>query len=138
MEDRFSCNIRAEISGLPEILDALTMFMTERGWGEEAVSDVSLAVDEAVTNVILHGYEGVPDGVVTVRFEHMPERLTIVVEDRAPPFDPTVYIPDGIDGDISDRREGGLGIILIRNVMDEVSYRYAGGMNILTMRKNRK
>jgi anti-sigma regulatory factor (Ser/Thr protein kinase) len=61
--------------------------------------------------------------------------VEMTVEDQGVPFDPTTFEPVTNDGNISDRVPGGLGIVLIRNVMDEVTYRREGGNNILRLVK---
>jgi len=59
------------------------------------------------------------------------------VTDSAPAFDPLSLPDPELDGDIEDRKIGGLGIYLVRQVMDTISYRYENGKNILTLEKRR-
>jgi anti-sigma regulatory factor (Ser/Thr protein kinase) len=61
----------------------------------------------------------------------------IQVTDSAPAFDPLSLPDPELDGDIEDRKIGGLGIYLVRQVMDTISYRYENGKNILTLEKRR-
>jgi serine/threonine-protein kinase RsbW len=134
MKGRIEYTINAEISSLTEILDGIAILLEEQGFPFELISDVQLAADEAITNIILHGYEG-REGTIHIIAKVTGGEVEISVEDMAPPFDPTSYISHLGTEEIPDRPPGGLGIILIRNVMDEVRYQYESGKNILTMIK---
>ena len=84
-----------------------------RRLGEESLADMKLAVTEACTNSVRHGYND-GDGVVKVVYELLPDRLVVEVADDGPGFDPAGDRPVG-DG----LAEGGLGIAIIRAVSDE-------------------
>lgn len=101
----------------------------------DVLSGILLAVDEAVTNVILHGYAG-RGGPLEVEFSHPPGLLIIRLRDEAPLFDPTVVPEPDLDASLEQRAPGGLGIYLIRQAMDEVEHasRPCGG-NELTLTK---
>lgn len=88
----------------------------------EVLFDVRLAVEEVVTNVIDHGYAGVPTGPVTVRFHHDPRQIIITVEDLARPFDPSRLTPPDVAAPLEQRAIGGLGWHLVHQVMDEVRH----------------
>jgi serine/threonine-protein kinase RsbW len=102
---------------------------------------VNLAVEEVCVNVVNHAYAGGPPGPIELEFrlarEPAPARLSIVVRDRAPFFDPDQAPPPDLDADIDDRRIGGLGWFLVRETMDAVSHaaRPDGG-NVVTMVKS--
>ena len=95
--------------------------------------DLVQAVDEAVTNVILHGYRG-SDGWVEVSAERVADHIVLTVEDGAPAFDPlSVPTPD-LDVAPERRRPGGMGVHLMRQAADTIVYRpRPGGGNILTI-----
>ncbi|MEI6292250.1 MAG: ATP-binding protein [Methanomicrobiales archaeon] len=136
MKGRTDQTIPAEMSGLNEILDGIAILLEEQGFPYELISDVQLATDEAVTNAILHGYDG-KEGEVHVAAEADDQEVIIIVEDRAPAFDPVSFVSRDVSKDGDDRPIGGLGLILIRNVMDEVRYEHRDGKNIFTMVKRR-
>ena len=136
MKGRFDLTIPADISGLPAVLDGIAILLEEQGFPFDLISDVQLATDEAVTNAIVHGYDGNP-GEVRVHAEADDQEVMVTVEDRAPEFDPIRFIPRDVSKDGEDRPIGGLGIILIRNVMDEVSYHREAGTNRFSMVKRR-
>jgi anti-sigma regulatory factor (Ser/Thr protein kinase) len=136
MKGRTDQTIPADMSGLKEILDGIAILLEEQGFPLELISDVQLATDEAVVNAIIHGYAG-KEGEVRVIAEADDREVVVIVEDRAPAFDPVTFVSRDVSLDGDDRPIGGLGLILIRNVMDEVGYRRQDGKNILTMAKRR-
>lgn len=106
------------------------------GFADAVGSKIALAVDEALCNVIKHGYQRAPDGWIWMDLyvdDGESPSLTIVLEDRASQID-----PDQIRSrDLDDIRPGGLGVHIIKEIMDHVTYekRDGGGMR-LTMRKD--
>jgi anti-sigma regulatory factor (Ser/Thr protein kinase) len=105
----------------------------EHALPEELVFDLRLALEEAVTNVIRHGYGGREDGEIRVGFHVTPEAITATVEDDAPPFDPHEWPDPPLPPEGADRH--GVGVYLIKRVMDEVDYRRRGSRNLLTLTK---
>ncbi|MDO9033631.1 MAG: ATP-binding protein [Methanoregula sp.] len=136
MENSHSFTIDADILEIPKVSVALDRALRVHGFSEEEILDSQLAVEEAITNVIVHGYEQVKGKIViTCRVTHA--LAEVQIEDSAPPFNP-LSIPDpDISGDLEDRKIGGLGIFLIRQVMDDIVYRYENGKNILVMVKKK-
>ena len=113
----------------------------------EAVADIAkldvglamslnLALEEAVSNVIMYAYPPGSDGLVDVEAIIRKNELRFIISDSGVAFDPTAAPDADITLDVSERPIGGLGIFLVRNIMDEVSYtRSDDGKNILTMIK---
>ncbi|HTY14858.1 MAG TPA: ATP-binding protein [Methanoregulaceae archaeon] len=135
MPDRVEFVISPEISALTDVLDRIGNLLRQHGVCGDLISDIELAVDEAVTNSILHGYGGRETGTITLIIRIHTDRVELEIEDQGVPFDPTTFEPLVHDGDIADRVPGGLGIILIRNVMDTITYRREGERNILHLEK---
>ena len=101
----------------------------------EVIEDMILAVDEAVTNIIVHGYAGRP-GDIEVRVSLEQQDLVVRISDRAPLFDPTEVPPPDLSMPLEQRRFGGLGVHFTRQFVDEVTYCEAPeGCNELTLRK---
>ena len=125
--------IDADVDRLAEIRG----FVREQAAAAQApidcLDDLVQAVDEAATNVIKHGYRGGP-GWLDVDVTLEDGRFIVTLEDVAPPFDPTtVPAPDLAIPPLA-RKPGGMGVHLIREATDAVSYRpRPGGGNILTL-----
>ena len=97
------------------------------------MDDLVQAVDEAATNVIVHGYRGAP-GWVEVAAERVDDRIVVTVTDEAPAFDPTAVPEPDLSVPPARRRPGGMGIHLMREATDRLDHEpRPGGGNILTM-----
>ena len=97
---------------------------------------LNLALEEAVSNVIMYAYPKGSDGLVDVEAIVRKDSLEFILSDNGTPFDPTAAPEADITLDVEDRPIGGLGIFLVRNIMDEVKYtRSDDGKNILSMTK---
>ena len=102
---------------------------------ETSVYEVQMAVDEACTNIIKHAYAGV-GGTVNITCKVQDNNFVVTIRDRGKPFNPyAVPIPNLVAG-LHKRRVGGLGIYLMRTLMDDVSYKFDKKKgNKLVMRK---
>src|SRR5262249_11352503 len=96
---------------------------------------VNLALDELVTNVILYGYESAAGQQILVRVSADGSQLEATVEDGGREFDPLTHPVPDLSAPLSDRQMGGLGVHLVRSLMDKVEYRREGAKNVLTIRK---
>ena len=98
-------------------------------------SQLRLAVEEAVVNVIEHAYPFGTEGSVEVTMMSDGHRLKVVIDDTGTPFDPTIEKKVDITLSAEERQVGGLGILLVRELMDTINYEHINGHNILTLRK---
>ncbi len=90
--------------------------------GPPAAFDLKLAVDEACSNIIEHGYPGDAPGTIRIFFDAGDGQVVVAIADRGRPFDPkSVRAPD-LDSRWEDRRTGGLGWHLIQSSVDRVTY----------------
>lgn len=92
-------------------------------------------MEEAFTNVVRHGYPAEGGHEISIRLELAGGVVTFVIEDDARAFDPLQAPLNDLDAPLDERQPGGLGIHLIRTLMDEVAYQRTGGHNVLTMKK---
>jgi len=95
-----------------------------------------LAIEEAVVNVIDYAYEPNTQGSVTIKAKSNGTRLKFVIIDAGTPFDPTQKAEVDTTLSAKERPIGGLGIHLVRQIMDSVEYERMGSLNVLTLRKN--
>jgi serine/threonine-protein kinase RsbW len=99
------------------------------------VGEVVLAVDEAASNIILHGYQGQP-GFIEIVVERQGNSLLVHLYDQAPPFDPTKVSAPDLTLPLEERPVGKLGVFLITQFMDDVIYNASPqGGNQLTLVK---
>ncbi|UCC75576.1 MAG: ATP-binding protein [Anaerolineales bacterium] len=127
--------IPAELKNLAEIREFVERAATELGVDEGIVDDMVLAVDEAATNIILHGYE-LGGGMIEMEIRRDGDALQISLRDEGTPFDPTCFPEPDLHLSLEMRAPGGMGIHLIRQVVDEVNYcTTPQGRNELTLVK---
>jgi serine/threonine-protein kinase RsbW len=97
---------------------------------------IILAVDEAVSNVMEHGYAQGQDGTIEIEADSDPRRFRIVIRDQGRIFNPDTVRPPDIREHVRAGKRKGLGIFLMRRIMDEVAYRFKEGVkNELTLVK---
>lgn len=92
------------------------------GADESVCFEMKLVVDEACSNLVLHGYKGREPGPIGVSFARDGEELIVTITDRAPPFDPKDAPIPRLDAAASERRPGGLGWHMIREIVDRMDY----------------
>lgn len=128
--------VPATLEHLESLTGMVTGFLKEEGFPEKNIFEMDLAVDEACTNVIRYAYAP-GEGEVTVECTVTPDGAKVCIIDCGNPFDPLAVEAPDLSGSVEDRPIGGLGVHLIRSLMDSVTYQYTGGRNILCMTKTR-
>ena len=133
VETARTLRIDADLAALAGVRRFIRETAAGAGAPVECLEDLVQAVDEAATNVITHGYEGAP-GWLDVSAMTDGEDLIIRIEDAAPEYDPTTRPEPDLTVPPLHRRPGGMGVHLIREATDAMSYRpRPGGGNILTL-----
>ena len=108
----------------------------ERGLDSGVAMNINLALEEAVTNVIMYAYPEGEEGELRLDAVIDDDSLKFILSDKGKEFDPTAKPEPDITLDVEKRPVGGLGIHLVRKIMDSVSYKRKDGKNILTMIKH--
>jgi anti-sigma regulatory factor (Ser/Thr protein kinase) len=134
-----SIRFAAKFEFLDEIREFVGEIARKGGFGEKDVYNIQLATDEAASNIIEHAYEGIADGVLDLSCGMEADAIKIILIDYGLPFDPSqIPLPD-LKADLSDRKIGGLGIFLMRKLMDDVRYEpRPDKSNVLTMIKRKR
>ena len=126
--------IPADVARIAEVRQAVREVAEANDAHPSCLDDLVQAVDEAATNVIVHGYAGVARGDLDIAVERVGEDIVITLEDRAPAYDPTTLPEPDLSIPPEHRRPGGMGVHLMRAAMDRIEHRpRPGGGNILTM-----
>lgn len=127
---------------LPNDVQATTelgMFVDEVcenvGFDMSTTFKLNLAIEEAVVNVMSYAYPAGTKGDVDIDAEADDEQLKFVISDSGTPFDPTQKAKVDTTLSAEERGIGGLGIHLIRQIMDTINYERVDGKNVLTLRK---
>ena len=135
MESRLSLVLRNHLSELKRMSEAVSAWCQENSISSAVEFHVTLALDEIISNVIRYGWKDSGEHEFCVRLSLLDDEVTLEIEDDAPPFNPLeVPVPD-LDRPLDERPVGGLGIHLVRQVMDRLEYRWLDGKNLLVMKK---
>lgn len=127
--------VKNDISQIQGLRDKWLKFARGNNLSEEIIQDVNLALEELVSNIIIHGFEDKNEHEITVRIGIKDEKLAVEISDDAKYFNPLDHPEPEIEKPIEERDIGGLGVHIVRNIMDELDYRREHGKNILVMKK---
>ena len=119
-----------EIARLAELIEA---FGAEHGVPERAVFNLTLSLDESLTNVIEYAFPDGGEHEILVRLSLDEMALQAEVTDDGPPYDPTLRPDPDTSLSVEDRPIGGLGVYFAKRMMDRVEYRRDPGANRLTL-----
>lgn len=129
-----SITLPNDIATIPQLSEFVETFCEEMGLDMAIMMNLNLAIEEAVVNVMSYAY---PDGKgdVTVDIKVDSEKVMVTLTDSGIPFDPTQKGEVDTTLPAEERPIGGLGIHLVKQLMDKVSYQYTDHQNILTLEK---
>lgn len=120
-------------------IDRLALFIEELGedlsLNPVLVMNLNLALEEAVSNIILYAYPEKLGEEISIKASKVGDAILFIISDNGVEFDPTMLPDADITLSAEDREIGGLGIFLIRKIMDEVKYERIEGKNVLTIKK---
>ncbi len=127
----------AELEALPIFRDFLDSVCKEHGIGSEFRYDLKLAMDEACTNIITHGYAGMNPGSIMMEVQFQPSHIRLSITDFGLAFEPVETAAPDVNALLEDRVASGFGLYFIYQTMDEVEYRTTVDCNMLTLVKRR-
>jgi sigma-B regulation protein RsbU (phosphoserine phosphatase) len=130
-----SLTLPNDVQTIPQLAEFVEGVGEELGFDMEDTMGLNLALEEAVVNVMTYAYPKGTLGTVQIDAEANDQRLKLVITDQGSPFDPTAKEDADITLSVEDRPIGGLGIFLVRQLMDSINYERVNGSNVLTLRK---
>ena len=130
-----SITLTNDIEQVPQLADFVDMVCEEVGFDPSVAIQMNLAIEEAVVNVMTYAYPTGTVGNVNIEAQANDERLKFIITDSGIPFDPTAKAEVDTTLSAEDRPIGGLGIHLVRQLMDSINYERIDGKNVLTLRK---
>ena len=117
--------LKAEVNKLGKAINA----------SEKVIYELNLALEEVISNIIFYGYEDNEEHQISIEFSHKNKTLFITISDDGRPFNPLETSEPNLGCPFEERDIGGLGIFLVRNVIDELYYKCENNSNILIMKK---
>ena len=127
----------AKIEYLRELMSSVSHCAKEQGFNQKRISEIELAAEEALVNIFNYAYQGNVGDVEVICKLDPQDRLIIEILDSGVPFDMLSLGEPDTTADISERKVGGLGIFLIRKLMDDVQYQHEGTKNVLSLIVNK-
>lgn len=135
MELRFPSDTRY----LQMVRDVARRFAETSGFEAKDAQNISLAVDEAISNVIEHAYHGSKDREIEIHFDPEDDTLAIQILHDGDPLDPAKLPEFNLEQFVTERRTGGMGVYIMKKVMDRVDYVKAGpGRNMCLMVRSKR
>lgn len=137
MSGAHSLAIKADLDNLGRVRDFIESNLETSGLTKDCAGELLLAVDEAVSNIIMHGFKSAANGDIELEVKQQPEALLVHIRDNAPLFDPTRNSNPHLEISPLERdAPGGFGIYLLNHLVDKIAYRVTDdGRNELTMLK---
>ena len=133
MADELILQIKATFAEIPSASETISTWLTKRNAPADVQYFANLAIEEFVTNCIKYGYQDDREHVIEIRLQLSESELTLTVVDDGRPFNPLDAPAPDTTATLECRQPGGLGIALVRAMMDEVRYERRDGHNVLTL-----
>jgi len=125
---------KAEMPNLPLFRNFVVEVCQLLKVDDNITESFKLAIDEVCSNLILHGYKGMEAGDIRVSVMDLKNEMLITVEDKGHPFDPSFNKEPVLSDDINERKIGGLGVYIVKEMVDDFSYESINGTNCLSLK----
>lgn len=129
--------LAADIKNIPEITGFTEKYLKHISCPQHIINDFCIAADEIAANICMYAYSGGKGGNITVKYIYCrrKNRVSLIFADSGIPFDPLTAPAASVTADLSQRSIGGLGIHIVRGIMDCVGYKHIRSLNILKISK---
>ena len=114
--------VKSRTNNLSKIRNFVLSVAAEANIPSNIIDDIILAVDEACTNIIKHAYKSFPDGEISISIDFSDDKFKIIIKDFGIPFNPETIPDPDLKKFYRQHRVGGLGMYLMKSLMDEVKY----------------
>ena len=135
-ERQMKLRIANDLAELSRVAESVEEFCAGLGLPPGCAFKLNVAIEELLTNTISYGYDDSARHELAIDITREGETIVTELSDDARPFDPLNAPPPDLESAIEDRRIGGLGVHLVKTLMDDVAYAYRDGRNHITLRKN--
>lgn len=135
MQSRCSIELRYDFSELERLYEVVTRFLQTHGQAPKLISQINLVLEEMVTNVIKYAEPKAGDPHVAVHLDLVARQLTVTLIDNGPPFNPLDHPEVDTTAPLEDREIGGLGIHLVKKLVDHMEYHRRDEQNHLILVK---
>jgi anti-sigma regulatory factor (Ser/Thr protein kinase) len=134
-KNKNSFTLKSDLSELKTLYQHLTHFCQVYGLSETLISEINICLDELFTNIVLYGFKDDLEHIIRFRLNLNGNALIVNIEDNGIPFNPLIKKDPELPADINNAKIGGLGIHIVKKLVDDVWYERKRGKNILTLKK---
>lgn len=135
MSEQLTLQCKATPTELAQILNQVTGLGLRQGWSTQAVAQVQLVVEELVVNIMNYGSQSGAETLIELTLVQEGQHLHLTLSDNGMAFDPLQVRAPDLSTDLDQRPVGGLGIYLVTQLVDELSYQRVGSWNRLEIRQ---
>ena len=136
MTDQLTLKVANDLGQIRLVRDRVQAFGEQSGLPSDVLFAVKLSIEELLTNTISYGYSDQETHIIEVQIDLWFDQLNVRMLDDAVAFDPRDEKEPNTKAALKDRKVGGLGIHLVKNLMDRIEYRREEGRNFLSLTKN--
>lgn len=133
---RKELTLKNHVDELQRVASFVDEIAAEMMLSDEMHMNLGLVLDEMVSNVIFYAYPPGTDATIDLMAESDGQSLTFLISDQGREFDPTQSETNDMEVNPAERPLGGMGIFIVKNIMNHVSYERLDGRNLLTLKKN--
>ncbi|MDD2811286.1 ATP-binding protein [Rhodoferax sp.] len=135
MSEQLTLQCKATATELAQLLNQVTGLGLRQGWSAQAVAQVQLVVEELVVNIMNYGSQSGAETLIELTLVQEGQHLHLTLSDNGMAFDPLQVKAPDLSTDLDQRPVGGLGIYLVTQLVDELSYQRVGSWNRLQIRQ---
>jgi len=133
--NHLTLHLKNDLAEIERVGEAVAALCEEHSVSAETVYAIELALDEVLTNIITYGYDDGEEHEIAVRLTLVDRELNLEIADDARPFNPLDAPTPDVAAPLQDKPLGGLGIHLVRTLMDHIEYKREHEQNVLIMTK---
>lgn len=128
--------LKSDINNIPQVTELVESYLEENEVPPKVMMQFNIAIDELFSNICYYAYEEPGDVKVSIDITDDPKAVELEFRDWGVPYDPLNKEDPDVTLSAEERQIGGLGIFMVKKTMDEMSYSYEDGQNILKLVKN--
>ncbi len=131
----YSFELKSSLDELDQLCQNLETFGKKFGLSKKLIFEINLALDELFTNIISYGFKDNQEHTIKVTLTPQNDELCLCIEDDGKPFNPIDFETPNVSCSVEECKIGGLGIHIMKKLMDEVCYERCGDKNVLNLKK---
>lgn len=133
----YHLSVAANTENLVKVREFIAQHANSEGFSSQSVSDLCLATDEALTNIIKHAYKNDSSKMINIELEVDDKKICITLQDKGESFNRDTYKKPDLKDQIKKKKRGGMGVYLIHQLMDKVQYVSDSAVNEIRLCKNK-